>query len=106
MAIDWASLKKANAAALKKVDNGGSTPYKYTKAGSKAFLIIGEEKKHAPANIAMMGTAKSFYSGVIKVKKGGLTDPGSLTVSGCKANRKEFEDAIAEFSKKKVIYSG
>jgi hypothetical protein len=106
VAIDWAALKKANAAALKKVDNGGSVPYKYTKAGSRAFIVIGDEKKHAPANVQMMGTAKSFYSGVIKVKKGSLTDPGTLTVSGCKANRAEFEEAISEFSKKKVNYAG
>jgi hypothetical protein len=99
--IDFAGLRKRNQAALKKLENGGSARYLYALSGRKAVLVIGTGDP-ALEETLRKGNA---YAGTITVTKGTLADPGQLKFTGVKANRRELEDELKLFTKKKVVYS-
>ena len=99
--IDLLTIRKRNQAALKKLENGGRSPYVYTLYGGKALLIIGKidpEIEHA-----LRGCKP--YVGTVEVTKGSLTDPGQLKFTGVPANRHELETELKQFTKKKVVYA-
>lgn len=98
--INFASLRKTNQAALKKLENGGKAPFLYALSGRRAVLLIGTGEPQVRAALQ----AADAYSGTVTVTKGSLTDPGQLKFTGVKANRRELEDELKEFTKKKVVY--
>lgn len=98
---DVNAMTKINAANLKKLENGGRIDYLFTMDGRQALLLIG--KGHDPKLMQAVSKAKHF-SGTIEIKKGGLTNAGDLTVTGCSGRRSEFETYVKTFSKKKVVY--
>jgi hypothetical protein len=67
-----------------------------------ALILIGAGHDSATVKKAQAG---SHYSGEITVTKGSLRDPGQLKVTRCKANRAQFQEALARFTKKKVTYA-
>ena len=69
---------------------------------ARTLVLIGD--KHDKETVALaVENGADRYKGTITIKKGSMVGgPGKLTCSGLKANRREFEDAIARISKKKV----
>ena len=98
---NFKAIETKNATNLKKIDNGGSVPYLFSMLGGKALLLIGTGHDVA---VSRAVSAAQHHQGVITIKKGNLTGPGELTVTGCANRRSEFETAVARFSKKKVIF--
>jgi hypothetical protein len=81
---------------LKALDNGGNI--EFWMKGQVCAIGAGHKAE-------LMTDLKQFgFKGSIKITKGKLTDPGTLEVTGCKSQRREFEDGIARISKKKVIF--
>ena len=80
---------------LKALDNGGNI--EFWMKGQVAAIGAG----HKPD---LMADVKTGFKGSIKITKGKMTDPGTLEVTGCKSQRREFEDGIHRISKKKVIF--
>jgi len=56
------------------------------------------------AEAVQMVSAGRHYSGEIEVLREPLKGKGELKVTGCGANRSEFDRVIARISKKKVFY--
>lgn len=101
MPFHFEVIEKRNAANLKATPEGGHVSYLYTMEGRKPVILIG--KGHDAQAVAQVKDAR-HYEGLITIKKGGALSAGELTVSGCKANRAEFEQALARFTKKKVTF--
>ena len=91
-ASDFEPINQHN---LKALENGGTTTY-WQKA--KVFAIGAGHKPDLMTDLKAGGT-----HGTIKITKGGLKDPGTLEVTGCR-DRRQFEDGIKRISKKKVIF--
>lgn len=80
---------------LKKLENGGTTDY-WQKA-----KVVAIGPGHKPEIIAEL--EDGGVKGKVTITKGTLTNPGQLEVTGCR-NRREFQDTIERFSKKKVVF--
>jgi len=98
--IDLVAIRKRNQAALKKLENGGKARYMYTLYNGKALLVIGTPE---PALEHAMREGGA-YSGIVEITKGTLTDPGQLKFTGVKANRRQLDDELKLFTKKKAVY--
>ena len=81
---------------LKALDNGGTA--EFWMKGQICAIGAGHKSD------LMADLKNGGFKGSIKITKGKLTDPGTLEVTGCKSQRREFEDGIHRFSKKKVIF--
>lgn len=100
--FDASAIASENERALKELGDGGELP----------FWSLGELVLIGPAHPGqyydwitepMQGCAH----GTVKIEKGGVFSPGSLTftVTDGHADRREIEDHIAQFSKKEVIWA-
>jgi hypothetical protein len=70
-------------------------------------ILIGDghaQECYDAIQAAIDDDASNVFQGVVTVKKGTLTDPGSLTFTNFPYNRFELEQHVQSFSKKKIIY--
>ncbi len=89
-----ASINKSNVKATK---DGATVDY----IALKQIVLIGNG--HDNRLVDAIKKVK-HCKGKITVDKGSILDKGELKVTGVSSNRREFEDAIKLFSKKKVTY--
>jgi hypothetical protein len=67
------------------------------------LVLIGDD--HPTEYEEYVKRQDNFEQGVIKVTKGGVFSKGTLDVKGISANKAKVEEAIGEFSEKKVTFS-
>ena len=91
---------KVNQKALKALKEGKSVDF----IAARSLVLIGDDHDKETVDFAKENGADR-YAGTITIKKGSVTKgAGTLTCSGLKANRAEFEGAIARISKKDVVW--
>jgi hypothetical protein len=95
--FDWDAIDRRNQQNVKNTPDGGQVPV----LACMELVLIGPGHPDEYVEAAREGNA---YEGMITVDKGGMLDRGELHVTGINSNRAQFQDAIAQFSKKKVIY--
>ena len=96
MNVSPADVDPINKRNLKALENGGKT--EFWQAGSVVLIGAGHKAE------IVEEVKKTGWTGKITITKGSGTNPGSLEVTGAKSGRREFEDTVARFSKKKVGY--
>jgi hypothetical protein len=99
--INFKAIETKNEENLKKVKSGAKIKYMYSLAGGKPLVLIGAG--HDP-KITKELTDSNPYSGEIEVLRETIVGKGELKVTGCKANRSQFDQAMAKITKKKVTY--
>lgn len=103
--VDYKAIASQNSKNLDATKDGGSIPF------GQAFdvVVIGDGhaiRRHKWWTEHYRGAY--WGEGQIMVKKGGLTDPGTLTVSGIGNVGPFCESFVAEvrkFSKKKIVFT-
>ncbi len=96
---DFDAVASKNASNIKDLDNGGSAEV----WAARKWILIGEG--HPQEYYDLVNHEDSNVNhGSVTVKKGGITDPGTLTFTGISGGRAELEEHVEGFSKKKVKY--
>ncbi len=101
MAINFKAIETKNQENLKKVASGKKIKYLYSLAGGKPLVLIGTGHD---AKTTKELTDSNPYSGEIEVLREAIVGKGELKVTGCKANRSQFDQAMGQITKKKITY--
>jgi len=96
--VDMNAITNRNKSNVKATRDGGTVQY----VAIRSLVLIGGGHD---ANLVTAMRANGCSAGNITVDKGSMLDKGELKVTGCSANRSEFDSAIKLFSKKKVLYT-
>jgi hypothetical protein len=95
--VDWNAVDDRNRQNVKNTPDGGQVGV----LAARKLVLIGPGH---PQELLDAARDNNACEGTITVDKGGMLDRGELHVTGIDHNLAEFEQAIARFSKKKVIY--
>jgi hypothetical protein len=95
--VDWNAVTETNRQNVKNTPDGGQVPV----IASRKLVLIGPGH---PNEYVEAARERGACEGMITVDKGGILDRGELHVTGVNHNLAEFEQEIARFSKKTVIY--
>jgi hypothetical protein len=97
---DFDAVADRNRQNLKDLDDGGTLEV----WAARKWILIGPGHPQEYYDLVNDPEATVNHGSVV-IEKGGILDPGSLTFSGIPGGRGELEEHIADFSKKKVLYS-
>jgi hypothetical protein len=100
-APNFKAIETKNQTNLKAVKSGSKIRYMFSMLGNKPLLLIGAG--HDPKTVKSISDAQ-HHEGEIEVLREKIVGKGELKVTGCKNRRSEFDGAIAQISKKKVLY--
>ena len=98
--IDYNAITQRNKTNLDATPDGGTIPYLQVQ---DVILIGGGHDATTVQRVQQAGGAGPNI-GTITVTKGKGRDPGTLTVSGARLARGEFEGEVEKFSQKNVVY--
>jgi hypothetical protein len=106
MPINVSAMDSKNQSNLKAVKSGAKIKYLYgmEPVGNKLVPVVLIGAGHQAEAVTAVSGGKHF-SGEIEVLREPIKGKGELKVTGCGANRSEFDGAIARISKKKVFYA-
>ncbi len=105
MPIDSKAIDSKNQSNLKAVPSGGKIKYQYTmlNENNRATPVVLIGTCYKPEIVKAVAESKHF-AGEIEVLREPIKGKGELKVTGCGANRAQFDAIIARTSKKKVFY--
>jgi hypothetical protein len=99
--IDLDAIAKRNKKNIENTRDGEMLPY----ASVRNVVLIGANHDPAVVHLVMHAGGSGPNKGVITVTQGRRSGTGTLTVTGLRIGRAEFEAEIARFSNLKVVYA-